>query len=77
MREIFTRLGRIVKVDNIKTKAFSNESASYLCIWVKDADGCNPRCLLFTENEISKAEMRAYKNAEDLTQRSWISKLLD
>lgn len=77
INEVFTRLGRIVKVNNIKTKAFSNENPSYLCVWVKDADGSNPRCLLFTENEIAKAEMRAFKNTEDLTQRSVVSKLLD
>jgi hypothetical protein len=75
--EIFTRLGRLVKVENIKTKAFSNESVSYISVWVKDADGSNPRCLLFTENELAKAEARAFKNEEDLTERSWISKLLD
>ena len=73
--EIFTRLGRLVKVKNTKAKAFSHESDSYIAVWVKDDEGS--KCLLFTENELSKAEHRALKNEEDLTQRSLISKLLD
>ena len=73
--KIFTRLGNLVKVKNTKTKAFSHESDSYIAVWIKDCKG--ERCLLFTESELSKAELRALKNTEDLTHRSWISKLLD
>jgi hypothetical protein len=72
-----TRIGRVVRVKNTKTKAFSHESDTYLAVWVKDADGVNARCLLFTDSEISKAEIRGYKNEEDQPKRSWISKLLD
>jgi len=73
---IFTRLGRIVRVKNTKAKSFNHESDSYLALWVADGDGENRRCLLFTDNEISRAESRAFKS-EDLTKRSWISKLVD
>lgn len=73
---IFTRLGRLVKVRNTKTKSFSHESEYYISVWIKDLHGVN-KCLLFTESELSKAEFRAEKNKEDLTQQSWISKLLD
>jgi hypothetical protein len=75
--KLFTRIGRLLRVTNTKTKSFSHESDSYIAVWVKEADGCNPRCLLFTDNEISRAEGRANRNAEDLTERSWISKLID
>jgi len=75
--EIFTRLGRLVRVKNTKTKSFAHESDSYISVWVKDTDGLNPRCLLFTDSEITKAELRAEKNKEDLTKRSFISSILD
>jgi len=75
--KILTRIGKLVRVQNTKTKAFAHESDSYNAVWVKDADGCNPRCLLFTDNELSRAEGRAARNPEDLTERSWISKLID
>jgi hypothetical protein len=74
---IFTRIGRILRVKNTKTKSFSHESDSYLAVWVKNNDGSSPKCLLFTDGEIAKAEARALKNEEDLTKRSLISKLLD
>jgi hypothetical protein len=72
-----TRIGRILRVKNTKTRSFSHESESYLAVWVKDADGLNARCLLFTDSEIAKGEARALKNEEDHPKRSWISKLLD
>jgi len=75
--EILTRLGRLLRVKNNKTKSFTHESDSYIAVWVSDWDGGNKRCILFTDREIAKAEERAEKNAEDLTKRSLISKLLD
>lgn len=75
--EILTRLGRLLRVKNTKTKSFSHESDSYIAVWVSDWDGQNKRCILFTDAEIARAESRAQRNAEDLTERSWISKLLD
>lgn len=73
--QIFTRLGRLIKVKNTKTKAFSNENEYYIAVWVKEKG--KSKCLIFTESEIIKAEFRAYKNIEDQTKRSWISKLID
>lgn len=73
--EIFTRLGRLIRVRNSQARAFSNESREYISVWVKDSKGS--RCLLFTDSEIDRAEQRADRNQEDLTQRSWISQLLD
>ena len=74
---MFTRLGRLVRVKNTKTKAFAHESDSYISVWISDIDGQNKRCILFTDAEVARAEHRAQKNNEDLTERSWISKLLD
>ena len=75
--EIFTRLGRLVRVKNTKTRSFSHESESYISVWVADESGYDKHCLLFTDSEIAKAEARADKNKEDITKRSWISRLLD
>ena len=75
--KILTRLGRLVRVKNTKTKSFTHESDSYISVWISDWDGANKRCILFTDAEIARAESRAQKNHEDLTERSWISKLLD
>ena len=61
----------------VKTKVFTHESNAYIAIWVKDSTGENPRCLLFTERDVQRAEERALKNTEDFTKRSWLSKLLD
>ena len=74
---MFTRLGRLLRVKNTKTKAFTHESDSYIAVWISDWNGQNKRCILFTDAEIARAESRAQKNHEDLTKRSWISKLLD
>jgi hypothetical protein len=73
--KIFTRLGRLIKVKNTKTRSFSNENEHYIAVWVKEKG--EAKCLMFTESEIVKAEFRAYKNIEDQTQRSWISKIID
>lgn len=74
---VLTRLGRILRVTNNKTKSFSHESDSYLAVWMKDGDGENARCFLFTDTELHRAESRAKKNPEDLTGRNWISKMID
>ena len=74
---VLTRLGRILRVTNNKTKSFSHESDSYLAVWLKDGDGENPRCFLFTDTELHRAETRAKKNPDDLTGRNWISKMID
>lgn len=73
--ELFTRLGRLVKVKNTKTKSFTNENDEYISVLVKfDSD---VRCLMFTETELAKALNRADKNIEDQPKQSWLSKILD
>jgi hypothetical protein len=67
--------GRLIKVDN--TGRLFGSSNSYLAVWVEDGDGKNERCLLFTQDEINKAEVRASKNIEDLTKKSFLTDLLD
>jgi hypothetical protein len=49
----------------------------YVAVQVENADGSDERCLLFTEKEIQAAQERADKNKEDLTNRSFITDLLD
>jgi hypothetical protein len=73
--EIFTRLGRLVRVKNTNKKGYSGEREDFIAVWVKGKNG--PKCLLFTDGEIERAETRAAKNPEDLTKRSWISEILD
>lgn len=73
--EIFTRIGRLVRVKNQKTKSFSNENEEYIAVLVKSAG--EVKALLFTDAELSKATARAEKNKEDQPKQSWISKILD
>lgn len=73
--EIFTRLGRLIRVKNTKKKGYTGEREDFIAVWVKG--GSETKCLLFTDGEIERAEARAEKNKEDLTKRSWISNLLD
>ena len=82
---IFTRIGRLVRVKNYQStkdashpvKTLSSENPTFISVWVKDADGVNPRCLLFTDWEIHRAEARGSKHKESHTKRNWLSKLLD
>jgi len=67
--------GRMIPVENTDRKFGS--ATSYMAIQVEDADGCNERCLLFTDAEIAKAQERANRNPEDLTQKGFITNLLD
>lgn len=69
------RAGRLQKVEN-KNRRFGS-ALEYLALWVEDSNGKNERCLLFTEDEITKAAERAAKNPEDLTKKSWLTDLLD
>ena len=71
-----TRIGRVVRVNNTKTKNFSHESDSYLAIIVKSDDG-DEVTLMMTDTEFTKAIIRAAKNPEDSIKRSFISKLID
>jgi hypothetical protein len=67
--------GRLITVDN--TNRIFGSADSYIAIQVEDADGGNERCLLFTDAEIAKAEERAKKNPEDLTEKGFFTNLLD
>ena len=67
--------GRLITVDN--TNRIFGSADSYIAIQVEDADGGNERCLLFTDAEIVKAEERANKNPEDLTEKGFFTNLLD
>jgi hypothetical protein len=67
--------GRLIKVWNTKRKG--NSKPWYTSVWVEDADGSNERCLLFTVKEIERAAKRADKNREDLTNKSFLTDLLD
>ncbi|MFO0449004.1 MAG: hypothetical protein ACK52I_10165 [Pseudomonadota bacterium] len=73
--EIYTRLGRLKRIKNQKTKTFSNENEEYISVLVKT--GKSVKCLMFTDAELSKALARGEKNKEDQIQQSWISKILD
>lgn len=75
--KVRVKTGRLIRVWNTERKKFSNAKPWYISVWVEDADGKNERCLLFTEKEILKAEHRASKNKEDLTQKDWFTDLLD
>lgn len=73
--KVRVKAGRLVRVWNTLRK--KNENKGYVAVWVEDADGKNERCLLFTEKEILRAEVRASKNAEDLTSKSLLTDLID
>jgi hypothetical protein len=73
---MLTRIGKLIKVKNQKTKAFSNENDTYKAVLVKTECG-KVKCLMFTELELNKAEARGEKNVEDQLKQSFWSKLLD
>jgi hypothetical protein len=73
--EIFTRIGRLIRVKNQKAKTFSNESEEYVAVLVKTGDSV--KTLMFTDAELSKAIARGEKNKEDQPKQSLISKILD
>ena len=73
--KVKVRAGRLIRVWNKSKKPTAN--AKYVSVWVEDANGTNERCLLFTEKEIKRAEDRANKNIEDLTNKGFITDFLD
>lgn len=70
-------MGRLIHVENTSQVRKFNELDTYVSVWVSDADGCNKRCVLFTDGEIARAEKRALKNPEDMTERSLYSKIVE
>jgi hypothetical protein len=67
--------GRLIRVQN--TERTFGSADVYIAVQVENADGSDERCLLFTEKEIQAAQERADKNKEDLTNRSFLTDLLD
>jgi hypothetical protein len=75
MQAVKAKQGRLVKVVN-KNRTFGS-AIEYVAVWVEDANGKRERCLLFSQNEIEVAQLRAAKNKEDLTKKSWITDAVD
>ena len=67
--------GRLMIVDN-KSRKFGSADV-YVAIQVEDEEGQNERCILFTVDEIRRAEDRAKKNPEDLTEKGFFTNLFD
>jgi hypothetical protein len=73
--QVRVKQGRLIRVEN--TERTFGSADFYIAVQVENADGSDERCLLFTEKEIQAAQERADKNKEDLTNRSFITDLLD
>ena len=73
--QVRIKKGRLIRVQNTE-RTFGSVDV-YIAVQVENADGSNERCLLFTEKEIQAAQERADKNKEDLTNRSFLTDLLD
>ena len=73
--QVKVKQGRLIRVEN--TERTFGSADVYVAVQVENADGSNERCLLFTEKEIEAAQQRADNNKEDLTNRSFITDLLD
>ena len=73
--QVRIKKGRLIRVQN--TERTFGSAEVYVAVQVENADGSNERCLLFTEKEIQAAQERADKNKEDLTNRSFLTDLLD
>jgi hypothetical protein len=73
--QVKVKQGRLIRVEN--TERTFGSADVYVAVQVENADGSDERCLLFTEKEIQAAQERADKNKEDLTNRSFITDLLD
>lgn len=75
IEQVRVKTGRLIRVWNTLKK--KNENIGYVSVWIEDADGKNERCLLFTEKEIERAEKRAARNIEDLTNKDLLTDFLD
>ena len=69
------KMGRLLRVLNQNRKFGS--ALSYYAVQVEDEKGGHERCLLFTQNEIERAVMRANSNREDLTTKGFFQDLTD
>ena len=77
LKDVSVKAGRLIPVYNKDRRKFSNAKRHYTAVCVEDADGSNERCLLFTDHELKRAEERAQKNPEDLTEKSWWTDIQD
>lgn len=75
--KIKVKAGRLIKVFNKNKPKFSNANDCYIAVWVENEKGKQERCLLFTAKELERAEYRASRNKEDLTEKSWFSDITD
>ncbi len=75
--KVKVKAGRIIRVFNKNKPKFSNANDAYNAVWVENENGKKERCLLFTDKELERAEHRASRNKEDLTEKSWFSDLGD
>lgn len=53
-KNLKVELGQLIRVNNLNKK--SNENALYVALQVEDENGCNERCILFTEIQLSDME---------------------
>jgi hypothetical protein len=75
--DVVVKNRRLIEVPNTKKPKFSNANTKYVAVFVEDVDGENERGLLFTENDIKRAEHRASRNVEDLTKKDFWTDLWD
>lgn len=75
--KVRVKAGRLIKVFNKNKPKFSNANDCYNAVWVENENGKRERCLLFTDFELQRAEHRASRNKEDLTEKNWFSDLGD
>jgi hypothetical protein len=73
--QVRIKQGRLIRVEN--TERTFGSADVYVAVQVENADGSDERCLLFTEKEIQAAQERADKNKEDLTNKSFLTNVLD
>lgn len=73
--EIFTRIGRLIRIKNKKTTNFTNENDTYLAVLVKYQG--KVKTLMLTDAEFTKALARGEKNKEDQLKQSLISLIID
>lgn len=66
--------GKILEVENKDRKFGAN--SKYFAIWTENAKK-EELCLLFTENQLLTAKLRAEKNPEDIPKKGFFTDLFD
>jgi len=72
MSDVVAKMGRLIPVINQKPK--QNACEVYIAVRVENCDGRGERTLLFTQDELKKADHRSKRNPED---QLAVSKLRD